>query len=233
MQRTKLPQSPNFGSGDPVLVKLAWNVTVSGVLCIPKDSQRLVMFAHGTGVCGPDNVHLARVLQHYGISTLLFNLLTDEEAEYDQKTGELHKDTVMLGDRLVSATIWLEEQRHLRSLQLGILGADAGAAAALVAAARLPGMIKAVALRSGNLEKTEAVWPFVKVPTLLLVSDNDPYANVNTRAHEAMICEKSMRTMERMPNILEESQALDFVGELAAAWFIRYLKIEALTEPVS
>lgn len=230
MERRILLQPPALGPGEPVLVKLAWNVTVSGILSVPQGATCLVLFAHGTGICGPDNVHLAGVLNKYGVATLLFNLLTNEEAEFDEKTGDLHNDSVMLGDRLISATIWLEEQRHLRSLALGIFGDDVGAAAALVAAARLPTMIKAVVARSGDLQRSEAAWPFIKAPTLLLLAQNDPHREVNDKALSVMLCEKSLRTFERLSNILAESEDLEFVGEMAAAWFIKHLSADPLSK---
>lgn len=224
MERRVLPQPTTLGPGEPVLVKLAWNVTVSGMLSIPQGAKCLVIFAHGSGVCGTDNVHLARVLNSYNVGTLLFDLLTDEEANFDEKTGDLRHDMVMLGDRLVSAIIWLEEQRHLRSLPLGLFGDDGGAAAAFVAAARLPDMVKAVVARSGCLEKTEATWPFIKAPILLLLAHNDLNREISEKALSALSCEKSLRTFDRLRNILTDSEGLEFVGEMAAAWFIKHLQ---------
>ncbi len=224
MERRVLPQPTTLGPGEPVLVRLAWNVTVSGMLSIPQGAKCLVVFAHGSGVCGKDNVHLASVLNKYNVGTLLFDLLTDEEADYDEKTGDLRRDTVMLGDRLVSAIIWLEEQRHLRSLPLGLFGDDKGAAAAFVAAARLPDMVKAVVVRSGCLEETEAVCPFIKAPTLLLLGQNDSSCETSEKVLASLSCEKGLRTFDRLSDILADSEGLEFVGEMSAAWFVKHLQ---------
>lgn len=216
-------RASELGLGEVVSVTLDSNKSVIGTLFLPTNPQSMVMFSHGSGFCGPDSVHLAKVLHQFDIGTLLFDLLTPEEAEYDERTGEFRADAVTLGDRLVAATIWLEEHRELRSLELGIFGDDAGAAAAMIASARLPQMVKALVLRSGNVQAARSVWPFVKVPTLLLTGSNDPYRTTNAEALEALPGEKSMRLVEGSETLLADSPRLDFVGHLAAAWFTKYL----------
>jgi predicted peptidase len=220
----KLQPEPRLDSAKQVTIKLAWNVSVDGNLFLPPHAKGLVMFAHGSGLCGPDHMHLARVLQRFEIATLTFNLLTPQEADFDQNTKLLRADSVNLGDRLVGATIWLEEHADLRSLNLGILADDVGAAAAMIVAARLPQMVKAIVSRSGNLLSAEAVWPYVKAATLLLVGRNDPVLPCNREALKALRGEKSLEIIAETENLLDDSAGLDRAGELAGQWFRVHLE---------
>ncbi|MGD8481086.1 MAG: alpha/beta hydrolase, partial [Methyloceanibacter sp.] len=63
------------------------NVTIGpkqlkGILTIPEPVIGLVMFAHGSGSSrlSPRNTYVAEKLQDHAIATLLFDLLTEEEA---------------------------------------------------------------------------------------------------------------------------------------------------------
>ena len=58
-------------------------------------------------------------------------------------------------------------------LPFGYFGASTGAAAALVAAARHPGMVTAVVSRGGRPDLAGALLPKVAAPTLLLVGGAD------------------------------------------------------------
>ena len=58
-------------------------ITLSGNLFIPKNPKGMVVFAHGGGSSrqSPRNKYVAQILQDAGISTLLIDLLTEEEEE--------------------------------------------------------------------------------------------------------------------------------------------------------
>ena len=58
-------------------------ITLSGNLFIPKNPKGMVVFAHGGGSSrqSPRNKYVAQILQDAGISTLLIDLLTEEEED--------------------------------------------------------------------------------------------------------------------------------------------------------
>ena len=58
-------------------------ITLSGNLFIPKNPKGMVVFAHGSGSSrqSPRNKYVAQILQDAGISTLLIDLLTEEEED--------------------------------------------------------------------------------------------------------------------------------------------------------
>ena len=111
---------------------------------VPEHCTGIVLFVHGSGSSrlSPRNRHVAQVLQSQGIATLLFDLLTRAEESRDEFTGELRFDIPFLAERLIGATHWVMRRPDLQNLAIGYFGASTGAGAALVAAARLPGVVR-------------------------------------------------------------------------------------------
>ena len=88
---------------------------------------------HGSGSSrfSSRNRAVARDLQSGGLSTLLFDLLSEDEERIDQYTRELRFDIGLLTERVIGVTEWLRQQPETRDLPLGYFGASTGAAAAL------------------------------------------------------------------------------------------------------
>src|SRR5262249_3368334 len=115
------------------------DAVLAGDLVIPSGASGIVAFAHGSGSSrhSPRNRSVARVIREAGVGSLLFDLLTREEESVDFFTRQLRFDIDLLTARLIEATRWLAEQEKTRNLQVGYFGSSTGAAAALMAAARL------------------------------------------------------------------------------------------------
>lgn len=65
----------------PCAVRIA-PMGLEGLLALPEPANGIVLFAHGSGSSrfSPRNTYVAEALQEAGLGTLLFDLLTDEEA---------------------------------------------------------------------------------------------------------------------------------------------------------
>src|SRR5215510_11184973 len=85
------------------------HAVLSGSLTIPENSKALALFAHGSGSSrhSPRNRFVARALNRAGLGTLLFDLLTAEEEELDEATGEHRFNIALLSERLGLATDWI------------------------------------------------------------------------------------------------------------------------------
>src|SRR5262249_1676003 len=127
----------------------AGDVVLDGDLMIPSGAGGIALFAHGSGSSrhSPRNRNVARSIREAGIGTLLFDLLTREEESVDVFTRHLRFDIELLTARLVEATRWVATQDVTRNLRVGYFGSSTGAAAALMAAARLGAEIGAVVSR--------------------------------------------------------------------------------------
>ncbi|MBZ5661568.1 MAG: dienelactone hydrolase family protein [Acidobacteriia bacterium] len=198
-------------------------VMLPGTLCVPKEAPGIAIFAHGSGSSrlSPRNQYVAAELQSQGVGTLLFDLLTSEEEAFDERTGQLRFDIRLLAKRLVNVTHWVEGDSETFGLRIGYFGASTGAAAALAAAAQLPGKISAVVSRGGRPDLAGEALPLVEAATLLIVGGNDESVLCWNRIALADLgCrDKRLEIIPGATHLFEEEGALANVAELAAAWF--------------
>lgn len=202
------------------------NVEVEGNLFLPIDAKGIVVFAHGSGSgrFSPRNQYVAKAFNKAIMGTLLFDLLTPSEEKEDELTAEYRFNIPLLADRLVGATEWLRNNPSTKKLKIGYFGASTGAAAALIAAAKLPNEVVAVVSRGGRPDLAGDYLPRVMAPTLLLVGGLDTEViELNRQAMAQMTNEKKLEIIPGATHLFEEPGKLEEVAKLAAAWFIRYL----------
>jgi putative phosphoribosyl transferase len=196
---------------------------LEGILGLPSGSNGVVVFAHGSGSgrFSPRNNFVARHLQRNGLTTLLLDLLTPEEADDRRKVFDID----LLADRLLLAKAWLEADIRTAHLGVGYFGASTGAGAALQAAAREPSHVKAVVSRGGRPDLAEPYLTRVTAPTLLIVGGDDyPVIEMNQAAYELLTCEKQLIIVPGATHLFEEPGTLEQVAEHAGRWFLRFLK---------
>lgn len=182
----------------------------------------VVVFVHGSGSSrsSPRNRHVAGVLQRHRLSTLLFDLLT--EAEADDRRNVF--DIALLSRRVAEALAWLHARADLRALPVGLFGASTGAAAALCAAADAPLQVGAVVSRGGRPDLAATHLARVRAPTLLIVGGDDAEVlALNRQAMRQMACPQRLEVVPGATHLFEEPGALDAVAELAARWFAMHL----------
>lgn len=199
---------------------------LNGLVYIPTDALGLVLFVHGSGSSrlSVRNQHVAHALNKAKLATLLFDLFTPEEDQIDSQTAELRFNIDFLATRLINTTQWCLKE-ITPSLPIGYFGASTGGGAALVAAAQLENIIKAVVSRGGRPDLAQASLPLVKAPTLLIVGGNDsPVIEMNQSAQSQMQCTTELKIIPGATHLFEEPGALDEVARLAKTWFLRYLK---------
>jgi dienelactone hydrolase len=213
----------------PVTVNVP-GAALEGYLSLPTAATGVVVFAHGSGSSrhSPRNRYVADILNEGSLATLLIDLLTADEQEVDQQTGQLRFDIPFLANRLVAITQWLREQPQVASLRIGYFGASTGAGAALVAAAELPRLIHAVVSRGGRPDLAGDALPRVMAPTLAIVGGNDPEVlELNRRALARTNCVKVLHVIPGASHLFEEPGALEEVAKLARAWFAEKLSAAA------
>jgi putative phosphoribosyl transferase len=201
-------------------------VKLEGNLSIPQDSIGVVLFAHGSGSgrMSPRNRFVASELNRSGIGTLLFDLLTRDEEYVDMQTAHLRFDIQLLSQRLVETTDWLLKSFKNADLNVGYFGASTGAAAALVAAAERPDVIRAVVSRGGRPDLAGQSLGSVKCPTLLLVGGyDDVVIELNKQAMSKLKSEKKLIIIPEATHLFEEPGKLEEVAQYASNWFSYYL----------
>jgi len=195
---------------------------LDGLLGLPQRAAGLVLFAHGSGSgrFSPRNNYVAAALRSAGLGTLLFDLLTEGEAGDRRNVFDIE----LLAARLALATAWARGQEETESLPIGYFGASTGAAAALVAAARLQEDIGAIVSRGGRPDMAGPLLEQVRAPTLLIVGGQDTgVLELNRQALEQLRCEKRLEIVAGATHLFEEPGALDQVIELARQWFKQHM----------
>jgi putative phosphoribosyl transferase len=197
-------------------------IGLAGILHVPKNAYALVVFAHGSGSSrlSPRNMAVASALNSQGIATLLFDLLTPaEEAERANVF-----DIPLLANRLVDAVRWLDGQSLVAKLPLGLFGASTGAAAALVAAAKLPHRVGAVVSRGGRPDLAGEALDQIRTPALLIVGGIDfGVIELNEQAFAHLKGPKALEIVPAASHLFPEPGALEAVIGHAARWFERHL----------
>lgn len=196
-------------------------ITLPGTLCLPAPPTGLVLFAHGSGSSrhSPRNTFVASVLHESWLGTLLFDLLTEQEA-----TDRVNVfDIGLLAERLLAAIRCVGELDYTRHLPIGLFGASTGAAAALVAAAREP-KVSAVVSRGGRPDLAGRKLRAVQVPTLLIVGELDTEVlALNEQASALLDCEQRLAIVPGATHLFEEPGTLNQAARLAAEWFAKHL----------
>jgi pimeloyl-ACP methyl ester carboxylesterase len=223
----KLPATQAAPAITSQALQIPGKVTLLGDLQLPANPTGLVIFAHGSGSSrkSPRNRQVASLLNKKGLATLLVDLLTPGEEAVDVVTREYRFNINMLAERLVDISKWLQTNAQTKNLPMGYFGASTGAAAALIAAADLPNLVKAVVSRGGRPDLAGERLRKVKAPTLLLVGSLDE--EVITLNHEALFLigsdVKQLEIIAGATHLFEEPGTLRQVSEEAADWFLKYL----------
>jgi putative phosphoribosyl transferase len=198
----------------------AGGVSLPGDLAVPPDPSALVVFAHGSGSSrrSPRNVAVAERLHRDGLATVLFDLLTDDEA----RDRRVVFDIGLLAGRLTAAIDGVSGESELAETPVALFGASTGAAAALVASVSIPA-VTAIVSRGGRPDLARDALERVTAPTLLIVGSADlEVLELNRQARARM---RSVTRLEVVPDathLFEEPGALERVAELASAWFVEH-----------
>jgi putative phosphoribosyl transferase len=197
-------------------------VVLPGTVAKPTASAGTVIFAHGSGSSrhSPRNVQVAQTLNASGLGTLLFDLLTPDEASDRANVF----DIPLLAERLEAATAWLSDVDEPNGA-VGYFGASTGAAAALWAAAGLGPAISAVVSRGGRPDLAGPRLDRVSSPTLLIVGGEDrEVLELNRQAQRRLRGETRLEVIPGATHLFEEPGALEEVARLAVEWFGVHLR---------
>lgn len=195
---------------------------LEGTLALPEAPRGLILFAHGSGSSrrSPRNAEVAEALRARGFGTLLFDLLTEDEARDRANVFDIG----LLAERVREAMAWARETPETAELPVGLFGAGTGAAAALVAAAREPGGVAAVVSRGGRPDLASEALSEVRAPVRLIVGGADfGVIELNENAHARLKGEKRLSLVPGATHLFEEPGAMEEVERLAGDWFDAHL----------
>jgi pimeloyl-ACP methyl ester carboxylesterase len=210
-------------------LELGEGVTLAADIVRPATADPIatVVFAHGSGSSrkSPRNRSVATFLGAAGFTAVLLDLLTPSEEIEDLRTREHRFDIAKLSYRYTASVGHFNRKT---SVPVGCFGASTGAAAALVAAARLPEAVGAVVSRGGRPDLAGEALSSVTAPTLLIVGELDRQVlELNERSAAAIEGPTRIEVVAGATHLFEEPGALDIVAEHARSWFLDHLAPEA------
>jgi putative phosphoribosyl transferase len=197
------------------------SIQLRGTLRLPACAEGIVLFAHGSGSSrlSPHNNHVAKVLRDAGVATLLFDLLSEAEADDRAKVFNVE----LLAERLRHGTEFIRRHAETAPLRLGYFGASTGAAAAVMAAAA-DATIGAIVSRGGRPDLAGDALRQVQAPTLFIVGGDDTAViDFNQAAYAQLNCVRQLAVVPGAGHLFEEPGALKKVASLASEWFARHL----------
>jgi len=128
---------------------------------------------------------------------------------------------------LIAVTEWAHHST-VSHLPIGFLGADIFAAAAIVAASRLPDIVRAVVALDGRIDTAGLALASVRAPTLLICGlDEDALIE---RDREAIGRMNTTTQLAIIPGAFSDPTVSDEVMQLAAEWLVDHFAV-AIAEP--
>lgn len=218
--------TPDLPPASLAVVVPAGGQQLPGVLVLPPRAQGLVLFAHGSGSSrfSSRNQAVAAALQQAGLATLLFDLLSAEEVRRDRQDQSLRFDIPLLAERVVAAIDWVHAEPELAPLPIGLFGASTGAAAALIAAAQRPALVRGVVSRGGRPDLALGALGQVQCPTLLLVGGLDvDVLELNSWAAARLSAPHRLTVIPGASHLFAEAGTLEQVAAEACGWFSQAL----------
>jgi predicted phosphoribosyltransferase/dienelactone hydrolase len=183
-----------------------------GSLGVPQGPVGLVVLA------GTDNRLVAEALRARGLATLTIDV---ESLEADNDLDALASDLLAISE-------WVRHS-NVSHLPLGYLGADCFAAAAVVAAAREPDIVRALVALGGRIDTAGPALASVSAPTLLICGlDDDALIERDREAIEQMTTATQLAII---PGAFSDPAMSDEVIQLAAEWLVDHFAVALQESP--
>ncbi len=207
-------------------------VELPAEISVPHLADGIVVFCHSNRNRrhGSANRAVAEELAEDGIGTAVYNLLTPAEEKLDEQIAGPRFDIKLLAGRLADLTDGLLKGEGTRHLEIAYFGASTAAAAALVAAAARPLVVRAVVSFGGLPQFAGSALQNVEAPTLLLVGEHDwQIMDGNREALAKIRAPKSLQVVPGGTHLFAAPAALAEASRLARDWLRHYLSLVPVT----
>ena len=195
---------------------------LEGRITVPQNAAAAVILASAPALHDElrDNQLLSALAQE-NVATLYVPLMTDDEQQFDARTGHYRYDADFLAQRFLDAAQWLTRSRETAGLPVGYAGSSGAAAGAIVAAAQRPDLVGAIVSIDGRTDLAIDSLRTLKTPTLLVVRDR-PVLRMN---REALTKSRGDRRIEIVHGT--DCAATECVVQKTARWFVDHLVMVA------
>lgn len=205
---------------EPVLI-LSGDTIMQARFTNPESSAGAVVIA-SLGLTAQHSGYL-RIADQFAAAryaVLVVDLLTADEQQIDARTEHYRWNVPVISARLSDAIQWV--RRHAGDLPVLVFATGSVAAAALRVDAEQAG-IASLVLAGARTDLVNDILPRVKAPTLLLVGETDPsLVHINTVAHEALRCEKSMHVIRNASRLVDDQATIQAIVVQAWRWAVEH-----------
>lgn len=208
---------------------------IEGNLVIPDNPIGIVVFAHGSGSSKSSkrNRLVSEKLNKSNIATLLFDLLSVEEQNFDTQLDKmslkipgavLNKFNIsLLTNRLSMVTDWVRSDTSTRNLPISYFASSTGGGAALMSASRYN--IVSIVIRSGRTDLIENKFlEDIESPCLFIVGSKEKsLVKISKETIKKMrnSNEKTLCKIEGASHLFEEEGSMEEAGEIVTHWLTR------------
>ncbi|NGO11883.1 hydrolase [Streptomyces sp. HC44] len=206
---------------DTVMVPTG-EAVLTGDLVVAGPVRSVVLLVRGSGSArsSAPNRTVATELRKAALGTLLLDLLTEREERTDASKSTHRFDIPLLGQRLVAAIDWLDQQPDTAGVPVGLFAANTAAAAALQAAAERPARVHAVVCRDGRPDLAGDALEQVRTPVLMITSDNEDLLGLNRQTAERLSPPHKIHVVRGSTPLSAEPEAVHQVATAAREWYV-------------
>ncbi len=204
---------------EPVLI---WTgrAMLDGVLTVPQSASALVVITGLAGTFHHERIRaIARRFQEDGLATLIADLLTSDEQQFDARTGHFRVDTPFLASRVRDIVEWAASEKATEGLPVALLAGTATAAACVEAADDLS--LFALALIGPKFETVRDHLGAIDTPTLLVFDHPPAFAQLSEIATAPLV--SSVITVPGISTLLDNDLAADVAARESLKWFCEHL----------
>lgn len=165
---------------EPVLIWTGRSM-LDGVVTIPRDADALVVMPGLSNTFHHERIRaVARAFQKDGFATLVADLLTADEQQFDARTGHFRVDAPLLASRVREVVDWALTEMPAAGLPVALFAGRTTAAACIDAARDID--LFALALIEPDFETVLDSLPGLETPTLLVFDRTPPFAHLSAIA---------------------------------------------------
>ncbi|HEU4522338.1 MAG TPA: hydrolase [Thermoanaerobaculia bacterium] len=204
---------------DQPMVVWTGEVALDAILTVPAETPGIVLIAGlASTTSQPGYRHLASLLNRSEFGTLLADLLTPEEQQFDSRTGHFRLDIPLLARRVKGIVRWVERSDETRDLPVAFFGTSVAGTAAVVAAAGGVDFYSLV-LTSPRIDLALDAAHRLVAP-VLLIQDADQFAVRALRTDEASLAAPHrLDIIAGAADVMREPASADAVASHAVGWY--------------
>lgn len=205
-----------------ISIPLGNSQQLSGDILIPDAATAIVVLLNGDihSRHKASNLFLSRALIEKGISTLVVDLLTEDQQLCDIESGAHGVDVTLLENRIVEVIDWLALQENASGLKIGLFATDDAATAALLASIRRYKWISTIVSVNGRPDLVGNGLAELDCPVLLIATEQDRHSvRANKKAIPLLICQHEFSVVPGASSHFEEPGAVEELAEVSLSWF--------------